>query len=127
MAGFHLDAAQVPLVTITIRAADGSVAEHEFEVLILNKQRHDAYLAYAKRARPVQQHLEELEAKGELPSDAEQHEMASLMISGIDERLRSTNGPVTIASLWDDGVLSLAHLRSLGEYLMEEATGSPPA
>lgn len=119
---FTLKAASRPTVTITTTDDAGSTTEHPFEVLPLTKPRYDAYIAYAKKARKV---MEKLEAIDE-PTAAQAAEAEKTMTDAIDHRLRSTNGPCTIESLWRDGLLALDDLRALGEYLYTEAS-RPPA
>jgi hypothetical protein len=115
--GIELDATQATPVTIKTRNGDGSVSEHHFEVLPFTHPRFKETQEFAKTVRALQ--------KKASPSPAEQLEMASAMAAALDIRVRSTNGPVTISSLWDDGLIGLEHLRQLGERLNEEAAGPP--
>lgn len=104
-----------PTVTITVTEDNGAEHDHSFEVLPLTKPRFDAAMRFARRGR-------ELEAEGDTGED-----YGALMAEFCDVRLRSTNGPVTITSLWQDGLLPFAWVKRLGEYLQQEAVGDPPA
>jgi hypothetical protein len=117
MEQFTLDATQATPVIIKTRAEDGTVTEHHFEVLTLNHPRFVEFQALAKKMRTIQQKPE--------TTAKEQLEMTSAMAAALDLRVRSTNGPVTITSLWDNGLIGLEHLRLLGERLNEEAVGPP--
>jgi hypothetical protein len=113
----NLDATEATPVTIRTKAEDGTVAEHHFEVMILNHPRFVQFQALAKKTRAIQEK--------DAPTPKDQLEMAATMAAALDLRVRSTNGPVTITSLWDDGLIGLEHLRLLGERLNEEAVGPP--
>jgi hypothetical protein len=117
MEPINLDATEATPVTIRTRATDGTISEHHFEVLTLNHPRFVAFQALAKKMRTIQEKDE--------PSAKEQLEMTEAMAAALDLRVRSTNGPVTITSLWDDGLIGLEHMRLLGERLNEEAVGPP--
>lgn len=127
MEDLTLNSGKRPKVNIVTTDDDGTETPHPFEVLPLTKPRYDAYMVYAKKALPLQKRLEELEERGEMPSEEDQAEATAAMIEAIDLRLRSTNGPTSVQSLWDAGSLAVSDLRLLGEYLQREATGSPPA
>ena len=122
MSDFTLNAATRPKVTITTRDGE-AVSDHVFEVLPLDKERYAFYMKYAKVALSLRARLEA--HPDELPSDEDQEQAAEMMLSTIDARLRSTNGPVTIRGLWDDEKLGLEHLRALGDYLYGDL--NPPA
>jgi hypothetical protein len=113
----NLDATEATPVTIRTKAEDGSISEHHFEVLTLNHPRFVQFQALAKKLRAIQQKDD--------PTAKEQLEMAGLMAEALDLRVHSTNGPVSITSLWDAGLIGLEHLRLLGERLNEEAVGPP--
>lgn len=117
MSDFTLDATQATPVLIKTRAEDGTITEHHFEVLPFTKPRFDEFQALAKTIRKIQ-------TKG-AETSGEQLALTSAMAAALDVRVRSTNGPVTITSLWDDGLIGLEHLRILGERLNEEAVGPP--
>jgi hypothetical protein len=126
MANRVFDAAEPETITIRVKKGD-EVAEHPYEVLPLTKPRYDAYMEYAKAAVPIQRRFQEMEASGEMPTDDERRQADELMISAVEQRLRSTNGPATIRDLWNDGLLPVSMLSQIGDYLMREATGNPPA
>jgi len=112
-----LDATQATPVNIKTRAEDGTITEHHFEVLPFTHPRFKAFQELGTKMRKLQEK--------ERATPADQIELTSTMASALDLRVRSTNGPVTITSLWDDGLIGLEHLRLLGERLNEEATGPP--
>lgn len=112
---FTLDATTAPAVVIRTKAEDGTVAEHHFEVVTFNKQRLDATNKYAKQ-------IAKLQAKKTATAE-DALAMAAATAAALDQRVRSTNGPVTITSLWDDGLIGIEHLRLLGERL----NADPPA
>ena len=115
--GIELDATQATPLTIKTRNDDGSVSEHHFEVLPFTHPRFKAFQELGKKMQQLQ--------KKESLSPSDQIELTSAMAAALDVRVRSTNGPVTITSLWDDGLIGLEHLRLLGERLNEEAVGPP--
>jgi hypothetical protein len=125
MANKVFDGSEAETITIKIRE-NGNVVEHTFEVLPLNKPRYDAYWGFVKKALPVQQRLQEMEAAGDLPSDDEKRQADELMIAAVEQRLQSTNGPESIRDLWDAGYIPVELLGQIGTYVMEEA-GRPPA
>lgn len=112
---YTLDATATPAVLIRTRADDGTIAEHHFEILTFNKQRLDAVNKYAKQ-------LAKIQAKTTASAD-DVLAMAAATAAALDQRVRSTNGPVTVTSLWDDGLIGLEHLKQLGERLNSD----PPA
>jgi len=103
-----------PKINIDVTDEDGVEHKHQFEVLPLNKPRYEETLRFAKRA-------------SELEQDADPTTLAPMMSEFCDKLLRSTNGPVTITSLWDDGVLPFAWVMRIATHLQQEAIGNPPA
>ena len=120
---FTLDATTSAPITIRTKAVDGTITDHHFEALAFTKPRYDAFSKHGKTLRMIRNRVETRGSS--TPQD--DLAMAAAMAAALDERVRSTNGPVTITSLWDDGLIGLEHLRLLGQRLNEEAVGSPPA
>jgi hypothetical protein len=121
MGEFTLDATQNTQVTIKTKTRDGTVSEHHFEILAFTKPRFDAFSEHGKTIRRIQQHVEEAGSS----TSEDQLELTSAMAAALDERVASTNGPVSITSLWDDGLIGFEHLRLLMERVNEEAVGPP--
>ena len=104
-----------PTVSITIVDDRGAEHAHSFEVLPLTKPRFDAAMKFARQAK-------ELEAERDTDED-----LGAFLAGFCDQSVRSTNGPVTISSLWSDGLLPFAWVKRLSEYLQQTAVGDPPA
>jgi hypothetical protein len=121
MEGFTLDDAATPVV-LRSKARDGTVSEYHFEVVSLTKPVLDAYEVHEKKLRSLQQRIEKKGAE----SPGDKLEMFSLVALALDERVTSTNGPVTITSLWDDGRIGVSQLLGLMAKVQEDAT-RPPA
>ena len=117
MGDFNLDAATRPTITIKTRSDDDTAQEHHFEVLPLTKQRFEVVRKAAAR-------LAELEGS---TTDEALAEVEALSSQIVDTLVRSKDGPETISSLYEDGLLGRAHLVRLGEYVQQEAFGDPPA
>jgi hypothetical protein len=113
-----------PKITITITSDDGTEHDHQFEVLPLTKPRYDATMRFAKKGAEMERTLR---AAAEAGEDVPDNDYGGMLAEFCDQRVRSTNGPVTIAGLWADGSLPLAWVRRVGEYLQQEAVGDPPA
>jgi hypothetical protein len=127
MGDFTHKAGQRPKVNLITTDDAGNETPHPFEVLPINKPLMDKIAAHAKVLAPLQARVKELEQADDMPSDDERHQMEQATVEICDLQLASTNGPVTIASLWEDGLLAAKDLRLLSEYLQAEASGNPPA
>ena len=122
MSDINLDTTQTAAVVIKTRNEDGSTSEHHFEAVPLTKQRLDA-IAAVRRSFSV---LRERAAAGAATGEDELAAAGSLA-AVLDQRVRSTNGPVTITSLWEEGRIGFEHMRRLSTRLDEETAASPPA
>jgi len=105
---------QRPKVTVNFTDDDGATHSHEFEVLPLDKKRFEGLAAYQKRART-------------LDETQDVDELAKLVPEFCDSMLRSTNGAVTITSLWENAGLPFSWVMQIAKYLQQEAVGDPPA
>lgn len=121
MSEITLDATQATQVNLKLADPDGNTVEYHGEVMPLTKPRLDAVMALRKKMQP----LTEKAAKGKA-TEADEHAAAALLAEIIDTQIRSTNGPVTMAGLWEDGVVDFGTMRKLMARLNEE-TGNPPA
>lgn len=103
-----------PRVNVKFTSDDGVEHDHQFEVMPLTKARFEAAVKYQRRA-------------AQLDQNEDMEELAQMMPEFCDEMLRSTNGPVTITSLWQDAGLPFAWVMRIAQYVQQEAIGSPPA
>ena len=113
MADLNLTAER-PKINIDITDADGVEHKHQFEVLPLTKPRFDETIRFAKEGAALAENGDTADA-------------APLMAEFCDKMLRSMNGPVTITSLWEDGVLPFAWVTRIAQHIQREAVGDPPA
>ena len=111
MEDLNLTAAR-PKINVSITDDDGVEHAHQFEVLPLTKPRYEDVVAFSKHAQ---------EFEGDMTA------AAPAVAEFCDKLVRSTNGPVTISSLWEDGVLPFAWVLRVAQYLQREAVGDPPA
>lgn len=102
-----------PKVNLSFTDDDGVRHDHEFEVLPLTRARFEAAVKHEHRA-------------SELDEQNDTRELARMMPEFCDLMLRSTNGPVTITSLWNDGALPFSWVVRIAAHLQQEALGSPP-
>jgi hypothetical protein len=122
MGEINLDAAASSTVLIKTRNEDGSTSDHHFELVPITKPRLDAI---AKVRKQMLELREKAETGTATPGD--EQAAAATLAAVLDENIRSTNGPVTITSLWEDGKLGIEHLRRLMQSINEERAADPPA
>lgn len=102
-----------PKVNISFTDEQGVEHAHQFEILPLTKPRYEAVIRFAQKGAEL----------GESDNGA----AAPMMAEFCDQMLRSTNGPVTITGLWDDGALPFAWLLRVATHVQQQAVGDPPA
>jgi hypothetical protein len=116
----NIDGSSIAAV-LKIEAEDGTVHDYPFKTRSFNKRRLEASAAHEKKLR-------ELQADTEQAADpvAYQLAVASTLAAICDERVVSTNGPVTVTSLWDDGLVGLESVVELFTKV-QQAVANPPA
>jgi hypothetical protein len=99
-------------LTIRVRK-DGDVVEHTFEVKPLAREQYEA-------AMKAQAEIRDAQAAGDM-------DPAPMLARFCDDLVYSMNGPVTITSLWQEGLLPIRMLAEISAALVKEAVGDPPA
>lgn len=105
-----------PKINLQVTDEAGVEHAHSFEILPLNKPRYEAVLEFAAKGAALDQ-----------DDESDRRAAAPMIAEFCDKMLRSTNGPVTISSLWEDGLLPFPWVLRVAEHLQKQAVGDPPA
>ena len=114
MSGLVFEAPDEKPLILRVRK-NGELVEHTFRILPLVRERYEAVMVCQREVNQRQR------------DGGDDLDIAPFFAELCDQLVESTNGPETITSMWNDGVLPLRMLAGISAALLKEAVGDPPA